>query len=338
MVLDSVATHRVSVCRALSSFMTPPRYILKFVLLITCALFVLPGALLLWLLGGAVADPVSGFEERKGELVSASQTSIQELPDSTLREISLLSSSGLEVEIALREPTLPLPGKPLLVIMGGQETGRAAAHLIPEVHGVTVAALSYPFGVIAHRDGLAMTLALRRIQRGILDTTPSVMLALDYLLAQPGLGTNQVELAGISFGAFIASVPGAIDERFQRVWLIHGATQPARVIENGLEGRMSPRWLRQLVANTLAFTAAAHHLSSEHWVREISPRPVMVISASSDDAVPEDTVSALHARLRQPYEIFWTEGQHVHPKRPEVVQAIVDIMFGRIVTEGTRVQ
>ena len=309
------------------------RYTLNLILLALFAPLLLLMALLLWLLAGAVPDPVSGFEARKGELLSALHTSNQVMPDSTLREVTLLSSSGLEVEIAVREPRVPLPGRPLLLILGGQETGRAAAQLIPEIHGVTVAALSYPFGVIAHRDGLALTLTLRRVQRGILDTTPSVMLALDYLLAQPGLGESRVELAGISFGAFIASVPGAIDERFQRVWLIHGATQPARVIENGLEGRVSPRWLRALIARILAFTAAAHHLSPEHWVHAISPRPVIVISASADDAVPGDTVSALHAHLREPYEIFWTEGQHVHPKRPEVVQAIVDIMFGRIVGE-----
>ena len=36
----------------------------------------------------------------------------------------------------------------------GQETGRAAVEVIPDTQGVTLAAISYPFGTIPHRDAL----------------------------------------------------------------------------------------------------------------------------------------------------------------------------------------
>jgi hypothetical protein len=266
--------------------------------------------------------------------VAAEVTSESSLPDGRLSEVTLRSSSGLEVEIALRIPEKPLPHRPLLVLLGGQETGRAAAEIIPETHGVVVAALSYPFGTVPHRDGLKLALALGRIQQGILDTPPAVLLALDYLLARPDLAPERVELAGISFGAYLAAVPAALDQRIERVWLIHGSGDPAGVLEAGLRKRIPIAPVRQGVASLLATTASAHHLSPEHWVARIAPRPLVVVNAAEDTALPREAVQVLHQALVPPYEVLWTPGDHVHPKRPETIQAITGLLFERIGAES----
>lgn len=283
---------------------------------------------LLWLLAPVVAQP--DFLARKGELIAAEVTSESPQPDGRLFEVSLHSSSGLEVEIALRVPDQPLPHRPLLVLLGGQETGRAAAEIIPATHGVVVAALSYPFGTVPHRDGLKLAMALGRIQRGILDTPPAVMLALDYLLARPDLAPERVELAGISFGAYLAAVPAALDQRIERVWLIHGSGDPAAVLESGLRKRIPLQPLRQGVASLLAAAASAHHLSPELWVARITPRPLVVVNAAEDTALPLEAVQALHRALVPPYEVLWTPGDHVHPKRPETIHAITRLLFERM--------
>jgi surfactin synthase thioesterase subunit len=197
-----------------------------------------------------------------------------------------------------------------------------------------VAALSYPFGVIPHRDGLQLAMALPTIQRGILDTPPSVMLAIDYLLQQSDLAHQGIELVGISFGAFLAAVPAAQDSRVTRLWLIHGSGDPQGVIAAGLEGRLAPAPLRELTAWLLATFAAAHHLSPELWVDRISPRPVMVVNARQDSALTEEAVAQLHNTLREPYEILWSPGDHVHPKRPETIEYITRLLFSRIGQQG----
>ena len=283
---------------------------------------------LLWLLAPVVAQP--DFLARKGQLIAAEVTSESPQPDGRLFEVNLRSSSGLEVEIALRVPEDPLPHRPLLVLLGGQETGRAAAEIIPATHGVVVAALSYPFGTVPHRDGLQLALALGRIQRGILDTPPAVLLALDYLLARPDLAPERVELAGISFGAYLAAVPAALDQRIERVWLIHGSGDPAAVLEAGLRKRIPLQPLRQGVASLLAAAASAHHLSPELWVARIAPRPLVVVNAAEDTALPQEAVQVLHRALVPPYEVLWTPGDHVHPKRPETIHAITRLLFERI--------
>jgi len=284
--------------------------------------------ILLLLLAPVVSEP--NFLARKGELVASEVTAESPLADGRLVEVSLLSSSGLAVELALRIPHHPLPHRPLLVLLGGQETGRAAAEIIPSTYGVVVAALSYPFGTVPHRDGLELTLALGRIQRGILDTPSAVLLALDYLLAHPDLAPQRVELAGISFGAYLAAVPAALDQRVERVWLIHGSGDPAAVLESGLRKRIPSDTLRRGVASLLAAVASAHHLSPEQWVARVAPRPLVVINATDDTALPPEAVRVLHQALVYPYEVLWTPGDHVHPKRPETIHAITRLLFERM--------
>lgn len=284
--------------------------------------------LAVWLFLPVVPEP--DFQARKGSLLDARQTGEWRVPGGRILEIRLASSSGLEVELALRVPEEPLPERPLLIMLSGQETGRKAVEVIPDTRGVAVAALSYPFGTIPHRDGLALLFALPRIQRGILDTPPAVMLAADYLLARPDLQPGRVELAGISFGAYLAAVPAALDPRIERLWLIHGSGNPQGVIAAGLRKRIANEELRQGVAWLLATAASAHHLSPEYWVPRITPRPLIVVNASEDHSLPREAVTRLHAALKQPFEVLWSPGDHVHPKRPETIAYITELLFNRI--------
>jgi hypothetical protein len=48
-------------------------------------------------------------------------------------------------------------------------------------------------------------------------------------------------------------------------------------------------------------------------------------------------VRALHDALGDSGEIIWTEGGHIHPKRPETIIAVIDIMLQRIVQEAAPV-
>ncbi len=281
-----------------------------------------------WLLLPVVPEP--DFDARKGHLLEARETGEWRVPGGRILEIRLVSSSGLEVELALRVPEEPLPGRPLLIMLSGQETGRKAVEVIPDPRGVAVAALSYPFGTIPHRDGLALLFALPRIQHGILDTPPAVMLAADYLLARPDLRPGHVELAGISFGAYLAAIPAALDPRIERLWLIHGSGNPEGVIAAGLRKRIPNEALRHGVAWLLATAASAHHLSPENWVARVAPRPLIVVNATEDHSLPRDAVTRLHAALKQPFEVLWSPGDHVHPKRPETIAYITDLLFNRI--------
>jgi pimeloyl-ACP methyl ester carboxylesterase len=175
-----------------------------------------------------------------------------------------------------------------------------------------------------------MIRALPDVQRGILDTPAAVLLALDYLLGREDLAPERVELIGVSFGAYLVSVPAALDPRVDRLWLIHGSGEPAEVIEYGLEGRLPTPWLRRAVGGYLARIAGAEHLSPERWVGRYAPRPLVVINADADESIPARAIAALHEAVPRGTEILWTPGDHVHPKRPEIMDRLSAMIRERV--------
>lgn len=283
-----------------------------------------------------IRDPSPGFIARKGELTEARETATWSLGDDVLTEVTLTSTSGLEVDLSVRVPSGATSPRPLIILLAGRGTGRDAARYTAKTRGIVVAALSYPYRGDEDAGVAALVLDLPNIQRALLDTIPAIMLAADWLIEQPYVDPDRVELAGGSFGAFLVSVPGAMDERFQRVWLVHGGGQPTVVIEHGLKQHIRFAPARGLAAKLLGAAAYGHHLAPEKWVGRISPRPVIVISALDDESIPRESVETLHRALGQPSEVIWMSGEHVMPNREEIIEKITDVVFTRVIADDAR--
>jgi hypothetical protein len=309
------------------------RRIIVAALAVAAVVIMAAGVILVTLLAPVLPDPTPGFDDRKGQLAEARITASWRKGDSVVREVHLISSSGLMVELTVREPANARSPRPLVVLLGGRRTGRDAALLLENVQGVVLASLSYPYRGDLDAELPVLLLDLPELQRALIDTPPAVLLALDYLLQQPFVDPDRVELVGVSFGAFVVSVPGAIDERIRRVWLIHGAGEPVAVLEHLLEPEIPFRPARRAVARLLAVLSCSHHLRPERWVGRIAPRPVIVVHSSEDEAFPRSSIEALHGALGESSEIIWVPGGHVKPRRTEIVQKIGDVVLTRLATE-----
>ena len=125
-----------------------------------------------------------------------------------------------------------------------------------------------------------------------------------------GMSTAQRSnmLVGVSLGAFLVATPGALDERFRRVWLVQGAGEPADVFAHKFHQSGHSRWFGRLLANTMAALIYSHYLKPERWVGRIAPRPVIVINTRHDETFPASSVAALHKALKMPSEVIWAEG------------------------------
>jgi dienelactone hydrolase len=295
-------------------------------------------AILATILVGPVArDPTTGFVARKGRLAGVEVRAATRQGQSIVTELRLLADTGLAVEIAVRVPDGPAKPRPVVLLLGGKRTGRDAARLSSDIGDVVVVALSYPFAGDPTVKDLEAVLELPRIQRAVLDTVPAILLAIDYLLEQPYVDANRLELVGVSLGAFLVSPAGVLDERIRRVWIVHGAGNPTAVIDHALRDDIRIGPLRRSLAALLTVLAAGPYLSPEQWVGRISPRPVIVINARGDEALPRASVEVLHAALEEPFEVIWVQGPHVQPNRTEVIELLSAQILQRVSREALAV-
>jgi dienelactone hydrolase len=308
------------------------RRALRIVAITGIATALLPCAFLAWLFAPVLRDPSPSFLARRGEVVEARLTASRQVSDGEIRELTLRSSTGLEVELSVRIPLHAISPRPTVVLLAGQRTGRDAVQLVAATRGNVVAALSYPRR-IERTTGNSLRRA-RAVQRAILDTTPAVLLATDWLAAQPYVDPRRMELAGGSLGAFLVVPAGAIEPRFRRVWLVHGAGDAAGVIDHGLREQFPYRLPRRWFSHFAAAAVGTRWLAPERWVGKVSPRPVVVINALDDESMPAESVRALHVALGEPHEVIWMPGGHVRTRRTDVIEQITEIIFSRIADEG----
>ena len=290
------------------------------------------GGVILYLAWPVLGDPEPRFQARHGELMAARITQHWQADGAHYEDVELRASSGLRVRINVRRPGGEAAGRyPVVLLLGGVRTGRRATGLIDTPYPVVIAALDYPYRGDPRPRGLALVPNIRHVQQALMDTTPAVMLTLDYLLQRADVDPRRVELVGVSLGAFLAATPAALDARVTRLWLVQGAGDPARIFATYLEDDITSPWWRRRIARAAAFLANAHHLAPERWVGRVAPRPVIVINSRDDPSFPAAAVSVLHRALGEPSEIIWVPGTHVAPTRKEVLDRLSRLVLERIV-------
>ena len=304
----------------------------RIVLWSVLALSVIVPACLVWSVLPDLSDPSDEFFQRKGSLQSVDIETEWQQGNAIFRHVTLLSNSGLKVKMTTRFPRQgTAQGHPLVLILGGKRTGRDAVHLVSQQLPIALAAISYPDIDNWIVEGVKRY-DVRQYQRTERDTVPAVLLALDYLLAQPPVDKQQVELVGVSLGAFFVSMPAALDERVSRTWLVHGAGEPEKVIAHRLKGRIESDVLRRFVAWASARLLAVESFRPENWLSRISPRKLVFINARDDEQLPLGSVEALHRSASQPYQVIWTEGQHIDTARDQVIHKLVNLVMERVLT------
>ena len=284
--------------------------------------------LLLAALGFALLtrDPTPRILERRGQLVQVRAEPELRVAGLLDQEVEIVSSSGLAVQLGLRKRLEPATRRPAVLLLGGHRTGKGASELVEDPRDAIVVALSYPTDV-RRIESLADALDARR---AILDTPAAVMLAMDYLCSRPDVDAQRVELVGVSLGAIFACVAAGLDDRFHRVWAIHGGGDLQRLFEVSLRREIDSALVRHLAAFGIRLIGHGFPFAPERWVERIAPRPFVMVNAREDARIPTASVELLFAAAREPKELHWLPGDHVHPKREEQVRALCDLVLERV--------
>jgi len=298
---------------------------------------VLP-VLVVGLVYSAMRDPLPGILARRGELAEAVEEPWQAVDGFLDRDVRLVSTSGLEVELTIRRPvTDGVDGaeggrganetpRPAFLLLGGHRTGRDAARLVQDSRGCVVVAMSYPTHVLKIH-GPGDVLAARR---AIPDTVSATLLAFDYLAALPFVDEERVELVGVSLGAPFACIAGALEPRFRRVWAMHGGGGVYRLLEHGLKREIGWALPRKLAAAAIVPLAHGLTLAPEDWVAGIAPRPFVMVNGREDVAIPRESIDLLFEAASEPKEIIWLPGGHIEKHDEEQVRDLCELVLERM--------
>jgi cephalosporin-C deacetylase-like acetyl esterase len=273
------------------------------------------------------------FVERRGTLASADVTEassngiVQKL-------VRLESSTGLRVTMRVVRPaTAPGETLPVIIVMGGEGTGKDAVDLVGAPKGVAYLALDYPYEGDQELDAFWESLtAIPGIQQAFLDSPPAMSLALDWAMQQAWVDPDRIELVGASLGVPFTAVAGALDDRFTRVWLLHGGAENLPWVMHVGRRYVENEFLRGLLARAALLLVYGKSFETLDWIPEIAPRPLIIVAARDDDFVPPEAQQPFieAAAASEHIEIVWTEGRHIRPTRREELQQLLDIVLGRI--------
>jgi fermentation-respiration switch protein FrsA (DUF1100 family) len=87
--------------------------------------------------------------------------------------------------------------------------------------------------------------------------------------------------------------------------------------------------LRAIAAGISNVIIDGPKLDPVRWVWRISPRPFMMVNAEGDERLPRAAVDELYAAAREPKEMIWMSGIHVHGDSA-TIHRLVEIVMSRI--------
>jgi dienelactone hydrolase len=304
----------------------PPARILRRLAIVCLGLVAAAVATVAWLL----RDPVPAMLARRASLAGVDVLDTREAGNYRDEHVRVRSTSGLAVELTVRAPLAAAPDaprRPLFLILGGRRTGRESAAVLEDTRGTIAVGLEYPYDGPHDLRGFAVIRHVPAIRRAVLDAAPAALLALDYLCARPDVDATRVELVGASFGAPFAVIAAALDPRVTRLWLLHAGAPPYELLEANLEQDVPFAPARAAVAALANLLGSGPRLDPARWVREVAPRPVIMINALEDERIPRHAALTLFAAARDPKELHWLPGMHVQRDRRELLDHLVQTVY-----------
>ena len=282
------------------------------------------GALLVVFLVDAQWPRDSYFLERQGNAVMEINPPAG---DSNRDGLILRGDTGLSVRVRVLRPARQDAPLRTLIILGGYRTGSDAVDVAGDLEEVAIVALDYPYdGALKFDNIIDLARALPVIRRALLDTPPSIFLALSWLEKQPWADPHRQELVGVSLGVPFAATAAALDARVDRLWLVHGAADNYVWLKANVDRWAWRPWVKAVLARLLFWFAYAPSFDTAERVKAVAPRAVTIIGAREDERMPQGQTEALFAAAAMPKRLLWTEGQHVETDREDIVRTLISLV------------
>ncbi|QSQ26298.1 alpha/beta fold hydrolase [Pyxidicoccus parkwayensis] len=219
----------------------------------------------------------------------------EELKDPRLRDVTLTTPRGLEIRGWYIPPTR---GSAIVFLHGSPSTrldlAREAAALSRHGHGVLL--IDMP----GHGESQGPP-TWGAEHRAALES------ALDFLSHQPDVDASRIGVFGFSMGCAVAVRVAAGDQRIAALALAGAYTRLEDQLRYEFRSWGPVTYLPAIAANRDA-GLPVDELRNEDYVPHLSPRPVLYIAGTADQAVPPSMAERLYALSGEPRELYLVQG------------------------------
>jgi len=120
--------------------------------------------------------------------------------------------------------------------------------------------------------------------------------AVDFIETRPELNANKIGYFGISLGGITGTIFCGVEERVKVPVIVLGGGQFNLMYES-----------KALSADAKDFTSIIEPLN---FVKEIAPRPLLMINAENDEIIPPMMSKLLYNKAKKPKNIIWYPAKH----------------------------
>lgn len=120
--------------------------------------------------------------------------------------------------------------------------------------------------------------------------------AVDFLETQKELDPNRIGFMGISLGGICGTIFCGVEKRIK---------VPVIVLAGGQLNLMYGK--KALSSETKNYTGL---IEPKNYVKQIAPRPLLMLNAENDDIVPPMMSKLLYKKAKRPKEIIWYPAKH----------------------------
>lgn len=247
---------------------------------------------------------------------------VHKVEDAALFSVEQLSFAGMDGE---RVPaTLVRPfgvERPPCVLflhgLGGDRTQARMASVLLISQGVAVLGIDAALHGERAVPGISfaeMGPELAAVDGPLVRTVVDNRRAIDYIESREDLDSSRIVLVGASMGGILGSIVTAVDERVgAALLLVAGGSWSAILLES--EHPVAQR----LRAAGLAEGESLAHVEPVNFIRQVSPRPLLMINGTEDTIIPSSSAQALFDAAGEPKELRWFSGGHVDLPPTEVL-------------------
>jgi len=237
-------------------------------------------------------------------------------------DMELIAQDSDTTRITISRPfDSELTKMPVLIVLGGLETGRKSLGYIPHHGNNVLVSYQYPFKPSYFDDGAYFT-GFLHIREAILKTPAQVCLALRWIREQAWADQDRIILLGFSLGAMVLPASQRLAQ-FQGVKirasaLCYGVVDYDELIYYNFRDRFPG-------VNPITSSIGAA------LIRPIEPRfhledlkgEFLVVNGKFDQRIPFAKALEFQALVPEPKTIINLDEGHMHPRKPELTMKLV---------------